>query len=40
MKEIIKELSELFLYVFVVFVMIAVAVSTILNPDWTFYLFN
>jgi hypothetical protein len=24
----------------VVFVMIAVAVSTILNPDWTFYLFN
>tara|TARA_Y100001937_G_scaffold19979_1_gene27766 strand:+ start:80024 stop:80146 length:123 start_codon:yes stop_codon:yes gene_type:complete len=40
MKEMIKELSELFLYVFVVFVMIAVAVSTILNPDWTFSLLN
>jgi len=34
MKEIIKDLSELFLYVVVIFVMIAVFVNFVLAPTF------
>lgn len=40
MKEIIKELSELFLYLVCSAILTAVVVDALLNADWVFTIFK